>query len=80
MPVWRQGDGEARYNGIDLLSVALEAQLVLGLFAHALHHQIDELNLSALDAHYRNDAEGTAARTGNAVASASHRGQFSREP
>lgn len=29
--------------------------------AHALHHLIDELDLSAFDAHYRNDETGATA-------------------
>lgn len=38
-----------------LLPVDLEAQLVPGTFAHAQHHLIDELDLLAFDARYRND-------------------------
>ena len=45
-----------------LLPVDLEAQLVPGTFAHALHHLIDELDLSAFDAHYRNDEAGATAQ------------------
>jgi transposase len=55
----------ARYKYVDrsprLLPVDLEAQLVPGTFAHALHHVIDELDLSAFDAHYRNDQTGATA-------------------
>ncbi len=50
----------ARYRHIDmsprLLPVDLQAQLVPGSFAHALHHLVDQLDLSAFDAHYRNRA------------------------
>jgi hypothetical protein len=46
----------ARYKHVDmsprLLPVDLEAQLVPGTFAHALHHLIDELDLLAFDTHY----------------------------
>jgi Transposase domain (DUF772) len=55
----------ARYKYVDmsprLLPVVLEAQLVPGSFAHALHHLIDELDLSAFDGHYRNDEAGATA-------------------
>lgn len=55
----------ARYKRVDmsprLLPVDLEAQLVAGTFAHALHHLIDELDLSAFDARYRNDDDGAPA-------------------
>jgi hypothetical protein len=57
----------ARYKHIDmsprLLPVDLQAQLVPGSFAHALHHLVDQLDLSAFDTHYRNDdvAQGRAA-------------------
>lgn len=55
----------ARYRHIDmsprLLPVDLQAQLVPGSFAHALHHLVDQLNLSAFDAHYRNDFNGAPA-------------------
>jgi transposase len=55
----------ARYKYVDrsprLLPVDLHAQLVPGTFAHALHHLIDELDLSAFDAHYRNDETGATA-------------------
>ena len=55
----------ARYKYVDrsprLLPVDLEAQLVPGTFAHALHHVIDELDLSAFDAYYRNDETGATA-------------------
>src|SRR5690349_21373136 len=55
----------ARYKTMDmsprLLPVDLEVQLVPGSFAHALHHLVDQLDLSAFDAHYRNDAMGASA-------------------
>jgi len=55
----------ARYKRVDmsprLLPVDLEAQLVPGTFAHALHHLIDELDLSAFDEQYRNDENGAPA-------------------
>jgi transposase len=55
----------ARYRHIDmsprLLPVDLQAQLVPGSFAHALHHLVDQLDLSAFDAHYRNDENGAPA-------------------
>lgn len=55
----------ARYKRVDmsprLLPVDLEAQLVPGTFAHALHHLVDELDLSAFDARYRNDDNGAPA-------------------
>jgi transposase len=55
----------ARYKHVDmsprLLPVDLEAQLVPGTFAHALHHLIDEIDLSAFDAHYCNDEAGATA-------------------
>ncbi len=55
----------ARYKFVDmsprLLPVDLEAQLVPGTFAHAVHHLVDALNLSAFDAHYRNDDNGAPA-------------------
>ncbi len=44
-----------------LLPVDFEAQLVPGSFAHALHHLVDTLDLSAFDAHYRNNAVGASA-------------------
>jgi len=44
-----------------LLPVGVEAQLMLGSFAHAVHHVVDTLGLFAFDAHYRNDATGTPA-------------------
>jgi hypothetical protein len=53
----------ARYRHIDmssqLLPVDLQAQLVPGSFAHAVHHLVDQLDLSAFDAHYRNDPAPT---------------------
>ena len=55
----------ARYKFVDmsprLLPVDLEVQLVPGTFAHALHHLVDALDLSAFDAHYRNDDNGASA-------------------
>lgn len=55
----------ARYRHIDfsprLLPVDLHAQLVPGTFAHALHHLIDQVDLSAFDALYRNDDDGAPA-------------------
>ncbi len=55
----------ARYKSVDmsprLLPVDLEAQLVPGSFAHAVHHLVDALDLSAFDAHYRNDEVGASA-------------------
>jgi transposase len=55
----------ARYKYIDmsprLLPVDLQAQLVPGTFAHALHHLVDELDLSAFDAQYRNAETGAPA-------------------
>jgi transposase len=57
----------ARYKHVDmsprLLPVDLNAQLVPGTFAHALHHLIDELDLSAFDAHYCNDETGATAHS-----------------
>src|SRR5690348_12474296 len=55
----------ARYKVVDmsprLLPVDLEAQLIPGSFAHAVHHVVDALDLSAFDAHYRNDDTGASA-------------------
>lgn len=55
----------ARYRHIDLsprlLPVDLEVQLVPGTFAHAVHHLVDDLDLSSFDAHYRNDDNGAPA-------------------
>ena len=56
----------ARYKHIDtsprLIAVDLERQLLPGSFEHALSHLIDhELDLSGLDARYRNDLTGAAA-------------------
>lgn len=55
----------ARYKHVDmsprLLPVDLEVQLVPGTFAHALHHLVDELDLSAFDEQYRNDEAGAPA-------------------
>ncbi|MEO5558973.1 MAG: transposase [Dokdonella sp.] len=44
-----------------LLRADLEAQRVPGAFARAVHHVVDELDLSAFDAHYRNDDNGASA-------------------
>src|SRR5437588_6996277 len=56
----------ARYKIVDrsprFLPVILDAQLMSGSFEYALDYLIDhELNLSALDARYCNDATGAAA-------------------
>ena len=55
----------ARYKFVDmsprLLPVVLESQLIPGSFAHAVHHLVDELDLSGFDAHYRNDTNGATA-------------------
>jgi transposase len=55
----------ARYRDIDLslrlLPVDLDARLVSGSFAHALHHLVDSLDLTAFDAPYRNDLSGAQA-------------------
>jgi transposase len=55
----------ARYKLVDmsprLLPVDLEAQLVPGSFAHAVHYLVDALDLSAFAAHYRNDDNGAPA-------------------
>ena len=55
----------ARYKMVDmsprLLPVDLEAQLVPGSFAHAVHHLVDALDLSAFAARYRNDDNGAPA-------------------
>jgi len=57
----------ARYKHVDrsprLLPVDLDAQLVSGTFAHALHHLVDVLDLSAFDSHYRNDLNGATAHS-----------------
>ena len=57
----------ARYKHVDhsprLLPVDLDAQLVPGSFAHALHQLVDRLDLSAFDAHYRNDDNGAPAHS-----------------
>lgn len=44
-----------------LLPVDLQTQLVPGLFAQAMHHLVDQLDLSAFDGHYRNDDNGAPA-------------------
>ena len=56
----------ARYKIVDrsprFLPVVLDAQLMSGSFEYALDYLIDhELDLSALDARYRNDATGSSA-------------------
>ncbi len=55
----------AKYKFVDmsprLLQVDVAAQLVPGSIAHALHHLVDTLDLSAFDAHYRNDEVGASA-------------------
>ena len=66
----------ARYKHLDmsqsLLPVVLEDQLVLGSFAHAVHHLVDQLDLSRFDTYYRNDKIGCCSprlrvRDGNTV-------------
>jgi len=55
----------ARYRPVDmsprLLPVVLAEQLVPGTFADAVHRLVDVLDLSAFDAHYRNDTTGAPA-------------------
>src|SRR5687768_5989089 len=56
----------ARYKTIDtsprFIALDLERQLLPGTFEHALNHLLDhEIDLSALDARYRNDVAGAAA-------------------
>lgn len=56
----------ARYKVIDtsprFIALDLERQLLPGTFEHALNHLLDhEIDLSALDARYRNDAIGASA-------------------
>ena len=55
----------ARYRPVDmsprLLPVVLSEQLVPGTFADAVHRLVDVLDLSAFDAHYRNDTTGAPA-------------------
>jgi hypothetical protein len=46
-----------------LLPVVLEEQLVPGTFADAVHRLVDVLDLSAFDAHYRNDTAGAPAHS-----------------
>jgi len=43
--------------------VVLADQLVPRGFAHALHHLVDQLDLSTFDTHYSNDTTGTTARS-----------------
>lgn len=56
----------ARYKHIDtsprLLAVDLQAQLLPGTFEHALNHLLDrEIDLSAFDERFKNDASGASA-------------------
>ena len=55
----------ARYRHIDmsprLSPVDLQAQRVPGSFAHAVHHLVDQLDLSAFDALRRNNDSGAPA-------------------
>ena len=56
----------ARYKIIDtsprFIALDLQRQLLAGTFEHALNHLLDhEIDLSALDAHYRNDRTGASA-------------------
>lgn len=55
----------ARYKrismGSGLVPVDLDAQLAPGSFAHALHHLVDRLELSAFDARHRNHESGASA-------------------
>jgi transposase len=56
----------ARYKDVDsgmkLLAVDLGRQLLPGTFEHALSHLLErELDLSAFDAHYKNDVAGSKA-------------------
>lgn len=57
----------ARYRPVDmsprLLPVVLAEQLVPGTFADAVHRLVDVLDLSAFDAHYRNDTTGAPAHS-----------------
>lgn len=59
----------ARCRHVDLsprlLPVDLESQLVPGTFGHAVHHLVDDLDLSAFNAHYRNDDNGAPAHSPN---------------
>jgi transposase len=55
----------ARYRPVDMsprfLPAVLEEQRVPGTFADAVHRLVDLLDLSAFDAHDRNDATGAPA-------------------
>ena len=56
----------ARYKHIDtsprFLAVDLQRQLIPGTFEHALNHLLDhQLDLSAFDARFNNDATGATA-------------------
>ena len=57
----------ARYRHVDLslrlMPVDLEWPLAPGTFAHAVHHLIDDLGLSAFDALYLNDDNGSPAHS-----------------
>jgi transposase len=44
-----------------LLPAVLEEQLVPGNFAHAVHHLVDQLDLSRFDSHYRIEKVGSCA-------------------
>jgi hypothetical protein len=45
------------------LPVDLDAQLVPGSIAHALHHLVNSLDLSSFDTHYCNDDTGASAHS-----------------
>ena len=50
------------HKGLKLLPVDFDQQLVPGTFEHALNYLVDhELDLSALEARYRNDQQGASA-------------------
>ncbi len=50
------------HKGLKLLPVDFDRQLVPGTFEHALNYLVDhELDLSALEARYRNDEQGASA-------------------
>lgn len=65
MGVIEQGgdDGAIQLDQHESTAVAggLAGATVPGSFAHALHHLIEQLDLSAFDAHYRNDNSGAGA-------------------
>lgn len=58
--------GELRHIDMSprLLPVDLQAQLVPASFAHAVHHLVDQLDLSAFDGHYRHDDCGSPPQNG----------------